>query len=201
MVIRPNKPILFGIVHSHTDIDTGMEQFKILLKGRKFAYIELAPKFVNQILTRQEYHQSPDISAYQRLVVEANKAGLKVIALDKDDTYKRAEKARQERGLKACYYETFDKREKKWCEMLRNTGNNSIAVMHPVHAVEIAKLLKLPEENIFGRIKEYFKVKFHSKVADSSRWFAGIERERIETQRLERRRKKARDRMKRQPRK
>jgi len=138
-----------------------------------------------------EYSINWQAAAYQRLAFEARKAGLKIVPLDTDKAYEEIQASVDSYSRN---YRLYAKREKRWEELLRKAGGGSVAVMHPSHAWRMSHLLHLPAENIFGDRSGLTK-----KLMVSARWYSAIERARIEAERLERRKRSARERLKRKP--
>ncbi len=163
MVLQANKPVLFSILHERISVNVGIDLFKESLKGKKTLFIELEPIDVTQALGGK-MHSLQSVAAYQKLVVEAGKAGLKVVALDnrKDiEEYSRmakdientshSDKKFKQKLERMCYLE-YNKRETKWLKKLKPHGAEAIVVMHPGHASEIAKRLRIPKQNIIGSL-------------------------------------------------
>ncbi|MDD5162993.1 MAG: hypothetical protein PHD95_02180 [Candidatus ainarchaeum sp.] len=184
MVIHPNKPIIFSVVHEPPNVEAALEEFKKAIQGKKVLFIELMQKSIDQILVQGKYNFDLKIKSYQRLCLEAHQAGLRVIPLDIEagDMF---DVDFRSHGRSRISYQLFHKREKHWSELLRNAESNSVAVMHPTHALEIARLLKLPKENILGDIA------MRGPSFLLQREVSELERIRIEKERLERNRRRA----------
>ena len=163
MAIRPNKPILFSVDHEPDDVRIAISKFREAIAGKKFLFIELLPEEVELVLKKHEYSSMRSVEAYQRLASEAMTGGLKVIALDNKkfvDEIKRITSTAYIVGWshfdasakRSAYYQIYIKREKAWLRKLEGVGSNAVLVMHPEHAAEIAKQLKIPNENIIGHL-------------------------------------------------
>lgn len=193
MVIRPNKPILFGIEHDSIIVDENLKLFEALLLGKKKLYIELLP----ENLTKNARGLPSEVHAYLRLVTIAQKAGLEIIPLDRKDWNDKLNRDYlafhifPEFQIKAADidYQMLYKREKMWAEKLRSANSNSIVVMHPDHAWELKKLLKIPDENCkFTQVQPEY---YYGRVRSNA------EALHIEKARLERRKRSANERQKR----
>jgi len=165
MALQKNKPVLFSISHELIAVEAGIDLFKKTLKGKKVLFIEFAPLEIAQAL-KGEFDTRPQIFAYQRLVAEAGKAGVEVVGLDtkksmeelihlvedikKTDNRKRSYIRKHERYD----YLIYNKREKRWLQILKTYGSEAILVMHPGHAIEIAKKLRIPKRNIVGQFQD-----------------------------------------------
>lgn len=160
LVVHPNKPILFSVEHIPSAVEKELSRFRETVKGKTFLFVELIPGDIEQILQKHTYSIIPSIKAYQRLVAEASRGGMKIIALDNNPKFNTeadvAETQAMIGGSKAdirrWLYEIYTKREKGWIERLQGVGSNAVLVMHPKHSTEIAKQLKIPKENIIGKL-------------------------------------------------
>jgi len=195
MVVRSNKPFLFSVEHDPKAVESALPNFRNAINGKKFLFIELTPPEVKAAL-RGEADPLELVAAYQKLVTEAARAGLKVVALDRPKFMEELLRAEidasiigpnHEKDKAKVYYEDYIKRERDWLRTLSNAGSNSVLVMNPGHAAEIAKQLKLPKEHIFGQLWPRTK----------ERLIAAGEAARIEKARLEKSRRRAQQRMRR----
>ncbi|MDO8538751.1 MAG: hypothetical protein Q7S21_07785 [archaeon] len=190
--MKSNKPLLFSIDHEQEAVQNAMQQFRQIISGKKFLFIELPQEDVDEILKGKTFNQASDVASYQKFVAEADKMGLKVIALDNkkfNDEYRKTIREHTSpvysiSFYQRIYYQMFAKRERHWMEILQHARANAIIVMHPAHAESIATALKLPKENIIGELQYR-----------PERGFASFEATRIEAERLERRKRKAQERM------
>lgn len=194
MVVHPNKPILFSVNHSDKAVQKGKDRFREIIKGRSFLFIELSSERVAEILMGKRASRGSQIRAYQRLVIIANRAGLKVVGLDSQKNVEAMRRVSD--NISSAHdppelYLFYKKRENEWLRKLEGLTSKAVIVMNPVHSTEIAKKLRIPNENIIGKLD----------VSETIRKIVERETREIEKARFERKKRKAENRAKRQPRK
>jgi hypothetical protein len=177
LVIRPNKPIFFSVDHEPGAVEKRMREFEKLIHGKKTLFIELSNWAVETAgpiaLTSRNI---PKIAAYQRLAWAAKEAGLNVLALDRNRVIRDFDSA----SVGVCV--VYNQREKRWLGLISGHGSDTVIVMHPGHCAKIVKEMQIPKENIFGPLES-------NKEIESVRVIADREAKRIESARLERRKK------------
>jgi len=192
MVVHPNKPILFSVQHNLTDVEMAIARFRRIIRGKKFLFIELISEEVKEAFRGELYNSDPKVAAFQKLVFEANKAGLKVIPLDDKkmmtELFAKGFDNVLHDSPPNVEYEVYVKRERLWLNKLEGANASAIVVVNPVHASEIARKMGLPKDNIVGQLWE--KPEFRALAEEKAR--------RIEAERTERKRRKAQARMRRQ---
>ncbi len=166
MAIGLRKPVLFSVEHEPKEVEKRMAEFRQVIKGKKILFIELTSEEVFETVKKDVIRHTTLVGAFQRFVFEANKTGLKVVGLDnkkdideligagnaasiigrdKEWDFSNAEKAN---------YLAYNKREGKWIRKLKTANETAVIVMNPVHASEIAKKLRIPKNNIIGKLRE-----------------------------------------------
>ncbi|MBI4052469.1 MAG: hypothetical protein HY394_00350 [Candidatus Diapherotrites archaeon] len=200
MAVRGNKPVLFSIDHEPAPIEARLAEFKEAINGKSVLFIELPVQFVRQLIELQESNRIYMLGpSYQLLVLVAHKAGLMIVGLDNNKYHGRFWRTVEDNAKPGgtanldkksdLFYLNLNKREKDWCRQLAGVGSKAIVVMNPVHAAEIARRLQIPQENILGTLRE----------EPQSRALAEKRAEGIETERLDRRRRRAEQRKRRGP--
>ncbi|MBI5553444.1 MAG: hypothetical protein HY917_01755 [Candidatus Diapherotrites archaeon] len=196
MVIHPNKPVLFSVEHQPDAVEKEWQKFKQAILGKRFLFIELSPHEVDEVIVHKKIDTAPQIGAFQRLVRLAHEAGLKVFPLDSakyDKEFMNLLHSRpphSEKQIQSKVYQEYIKREKLWREKLTGKDARTLVVMDPANAIEISKQPGIPKENVPGTLD------FEGKALEAEkRRLAEIEARRIESERFERRKAKARARM------
>ncbi|MFH1390762.1 MAG: hypothetical protein ABIH20_00440 [Candidatus Diapherotrites archaeon] len=144
MVVRPNKPIMFSVIHELGNVSNALPNFRTAIAGKNQLFIEIQPEYVADAL-QGKFSAILGVKAYQQLVVEAHNSGLKVIPLDEKEKRRRMAMLHTE---DMSSYQNLDKREKSWLRILERLNSKSIIVMHPGHAEVICEQLRLPKSNV-----------------------------------------------------
>ena len=131
----------------------------------------------------RDYEDLGELEDYSTLVLEAHKAGLKVVGLDdKLSGHSRTSTSEIYAETPRWLYRMLLKREKSWIEKLRGTRADSVVVMHPAHAAEVSRELGLPKSNIDTKNGIYDRHYRHRKeLAEVAKKYADeIGRKRLE---------------------
>jgi len=173
VVVVPNKPVMFALVHNDGEVTNAMSSFLSAIKGKKRLFIELG------------YYGGRSLNGtdFYRLAMATDKAGLKVMPLDiqkRNSNELDFGKHLRIEPEQVYRYRNLDKRENKWEAMLHGTTSKDIIVMHPEHGKRIMEMLKIPKTNV-----AYFGVNTHSTY-ESERNLAMRELKRIQAERIAR---------------
>jgi len=188
----------------HT-VNSALEEFKKLIRGKNFLFIELTPMALSVIpefkpkvkITNawvREHAFKGDIGAYQILARAALKAGLTVVPLDAEKNamvnlaYTRRDRNYTiERAYEIEAYQNLEKREKDWAAKLKNFKSDAVVVAVAAHLRGLQSRLGIPESNCIMR---------DENIGNNPRMrkMARIELQRIESERMARQLRKSRER-------
>lgn len=161
-----NKPFLFSVAEESAGTEENIKAFRKAIAGKKVLFIELTSENIQQVIQKGKFSHAPFVAAYQKLVMLAHKAGLKIIPLDEQKKVNELVRAEISatilshnpsldlRNKEIEYYLAYNERERIWIRKLKTANAQAIAVMAPGHASEIAKKLRIPEENMIGKVQD-----------------------------------------------